>query len=165
MISADAELNRDRQQRPTPVQVRLYELKSPATFNSGDFFTLYEKDDQFLGTELAFKEQITLQPGQTVTLVRKVKPEAQLLGVFVAFRDVDKSVWRATTPLPQPKELGRFALLSPSFEAAVVNIKIGPNMVSASTTAGDVPVIPASLGAARIPSVSLPGGISLPGGK
>ena len=140
VIVADAGLNPDRQQRSTPVQVRLYELKDPSSFQTADFFALYEKDDQVLGTDVVSREQFTMQPGQSRTLLRKTKAEARTLGVFVAFRDVEKSIWRTTAALPQGKEVGRFAIFSPSFEASVINVRIAPNAVSASMNSGEVPV-------------------------
>ena len=123
-ITADPAINVDRQNRATPVQVRLFELKNSSNFESIDFYTLFEKDEQALGSDVVAREQLVLQPGQSVSLIRKAKPEARMLGVFVAFRSIDKSAWRAVAPLPQAKEVGRFAVFSPSFEAAIVNVRV-----------------------------------------
>ena len=166
VISADAAINPDRQNRATPVQVRIFELKNSSNFESIDFYTLFEKDEQALGSDVVAREQLILQPGQSTTLVRNAKQDARMLGVFVAFRDVDKSSWRAVAPLPQAKEVGRFALFSPSFEAAIVSIQVEPRAVRASTAGAEVPVpIPGSGGLPRlnIPTVpSIPSGGSLP---
>ena len=155
MISADAALNLDRQQRPTPVQVTLYELKDVAAFQSGDFYTLYEKDAQILAGSMVAKEQIMLQPGQIVTLLRKAQTGSAALGVFVAFRDVEKSVWRAYAALPQAKEIGRFAVLSPSFKGSHIRVKVGPDKVMAEVYDGEVPVI--KPGAPPIKAPRMPG--------
>lgn len=167
MISADTSINLDRQGRATPVQVSLFELKNSSSFESIDFYTLFEKGEQALGSDVVAKEQLVLQPGQTMTLARKAKSDARMLGVFVAFRSVEKSAWRAVAPLPQAKEVGRFALFSPSFETAVVTVRVGTQGVTAEATGAEVPIpVPGSGGLPQIrsaplslpiPSISLPG--------
>lgn len=165
-ITADTHINPDMEGRPTPVQVRLLELKRSHKFESLDFYTLYDKDEATLGADLLAKDQLTLQPGQKIKIIRKANVEARMLAVFVAFKDVTKGTWRAVTPLPPPKELGRFEILNPSFKTTFVNIKIGPQTVTARTTGMEVPVpIPGSGGLPQIhgPSVpSTPSSISTP---
>ena len=153
VIVADKDLNPDRSGKATPVQVKLFRLKNATAFNGGDFFTLYEKEEQILGSELVSKEVVTLQPGETKTILGKAGPEERLLGVFVAYRDIEKSVWRGLAPLPAPKELGRFSVFSPSFEASYVTVKLGANKVEVTSNITDVPV-PTGGG--------LPGGGGLP---
>lgn len=165
-ITADTHINPDMEGRPTPVQVRLLELKRSHKFESLDFYTLYDKDEATLGAELLSKDQLTLQPGQKIKIIRKANVDARMLGVFVAFKDVTKGSWRAVTPLPPPKELGRFEIFNPSFKTTFVDIKVGPQTVTAHTTGMEVPVpIPGSGGLPQIhgPSVpSTPSGVSTP---
>jgi type VI secretion system protein VasD len=167
VIAADAGINPDRKNRAMPVQVRLFELKNSSNFESIDFYTLFDKDDQALGSDVLSKEQLMLQPGQSVTLVRKANPEARMLGVYVAFRSVEKSAWRAVAPLPQAKELGRFRLFSPSFAPTLISIRVGTLSVVAATTGTDVPTpVPGTGGlplvkAPSLPSVSVPS-VSMP---
>jgi type VI secretion system protein VasD len=167
VISADAGINPDRQNRAMPVQVHLFELKNSSRFETIDFYTLFEKDDQALGGDVLSKELLVLRPGQRVTLTRKANPEARMLGVYAAFRSAEKSAWRAVAPLPQAKELGRLRLFSPSFDQSVVTIRIGAQSVVAATTGTDVPTpIPGTGGlpqakAPSMPSVSMPS-VSMP---
>ena len=173
-ISADPDINLDRENRATPVQVRLFELKNSSNFESIDFYSLYEKDDQALGGDVLYKEQLILQPGQHVTLTRKANLDARMLGVYAAFKNIERSSWRAVTPLPQAKEVGRFALWSPSFDPTVVNVRVSTHSVSAITTGTEVPAtVPGSGGlpqvnppapsAPSMPSTSRPWDSSYPG--
>jgi type VI secretion system protein VasD len=163
VISADADVNPDRENRATPVQVRLLELKNSASFESTDFYTLLDKDEQALGADVLSREQLTLQPGQTITLARKAKTDARMLGVFVAFKNIEKSAWRAVTPLPQAKELGRFGIFNPSFKAATVTVRVGAQSVTAKTTGTDVPVpIPGTGGLPKVSTPNLPSAPSVP---
>lgn len=158
VITAEEGLNPDRNGKPAPVQVKVYRLRGMSAFGSADFFTLYEKDDQILASELVSKETITLQPGEAKVLLGKASGDERLLGVFVAYRDLDKAVWRGVAPLPAPKELGRFAVFQPSFDTAIVKINVGPNKVTVTSNVQEVPV--PTGGGMQMPK--LPGGLSLP---
>ena len=64
----------------------------------------------------------------------------RVLGVFVAYRDLDTAVWRGVAPLPAPKELGRFSIFNPSFESSYVKVYVGPNKVQVTSNVAEVPV-------------------------
>ena len=83
VITADDKLNPDRNGKPTPVQVKIYRLKGVTAFNSSDFFTMYEKDDQILASELVSKESFILQPGEAKVVLGKASVDERVLGVFV----------------------------------------------------------------------------------
>ncbi|QNP49085.1 type VI secretion system lipoprotein TssJ [Diaphorobacter aerolatus] len=152
VITADEALNPDRNGKAAPVQVKVYRLRGMSAFSTADFFTLYEKDDQILGSELVSKETITLQPGEAKVLLGKASGDERLLGVFVAYRDLDKAVWRGIAPLPAPKELGRFAVFQPSFDTAIVKVAVGPNKVTVTSNVQEVPVPTGGFGEAACPS-------------
>ena len=160
VITADDKLNPDRNGKPTPVQVTLFRLRAANAFNSADFFTLYEKSDQILGSELVSKETVMLQPGEAKVVLGKAGAEERMIGIFVAYRDLDKAGWRGLAPLPAPKELGRFAIFNPSFESAYVKVQVGPNKVQVTSNVSDMPVPTGGGMGGKVPS--LPGGISLP---
>ncbi len=114
-VKASPMLNSDGAERATPLVVRVYELRSPLPFQAADFFALFDKDQATLGNDMAGREELQLRPGETVTLPpRELKPDVHAVGVFAAFRDLEKSRWRAvmmmlpeppppvTTPPPKP---------------------------------------------------------------
>ena len=88
---------------PTPVVLRYYLLKNASAFNTADFFSLYEKDQQTLADAVLQREEITLKAGETRMLTPKDAGDAQVIGVMAAFRDIEHSVWRATAPLTANK--------------------------------------------------------------
>ncbi|WP_341675249.1 type VI secretion system lipoprotein TssJ [Niveibacterium sp. SC-1] len=102
-LAADAQINPDTKGRPTPVVVRYYLLSNPGVFESADFFSLFDGDEKTLGATLVSREEVTLRPGQTLDAELKPQAEAKAIGVFVAYRDVNKSVWRASAAVPQNK--------------------------------------------------------------
>jgi type VI secretion system protein VasD len=101
-IKGGSQLNPDYLSRPSPVVVRVYLLKAEIAFGAADFFSLFERDGATLGADLLAREEVQLRPGRAVTISRGFPPEARYLGVVVAFRNVEKSTWRALSNLPTP---------------------------------------------------------------
>ena len=99
-LQAGGLLNPDYLNRPSPVVVRVYLLRAEITFRATDFFSLFESDAATLGADLLAREEVQLRPGRVVTIKREFPPEARFLGVVAAFRDIEKSTWRALSNLP-----------------------------------------------------------------
>ena len=53
-----------------------------------------------LAADLVQKDEIIVQPGQTVTLNREFSPDVKFVAVLGAFRDVARAQWRASTEIP-----------------------------------------------------------------
>jgi type VI secretion system protein VasD len=95
----DANVNPDVTGRPSPVVVRIYELKSLAAFNRADFFTLYEKDRELLATDLVNRDEMPLLPGGKPQAITTLRSDTRYLGIVAAFRDIERAQWRASTPI------------------------------------------------------------------
>jgi type VI secretion system protein VasD len=102
-ISADDKLNVDTHGRSTPVVVRYYILKNDSAFNSSDYFSLADKDQQTLGDALLSREEFTLQPGEKKAFPAKDVGAGQVFAIMVSYRNIDQAIWRATVPLPPKK--------------------------------------------------------------
>lgn len=98
-IGAAPDINPNPSGRPSPLQVRLFELKTLTAFSKADFFSLYEQPDATLGADLVAKEEFTLRPGETRFMERLLHPETHYIGLFAAYRDLDRAVWRASVPV------------------------------------------------------------------
>lgn len=106
---ASANLNPDGEGRASPLVVRIYALRALAEFDKADFFALYEKDEQVLAADLVKRDELILKPGETMTLQREFAPDVKFIAVTGAYRDVERSTWRATLPLP-PGAKGTIAI-------------------------------------------------------
>src|ERR1700731_4905805 len=95
------DVNPDSAGRPSPIVVRLYQLKEEGAFNSASYFALSDKEQATLGPSLESREEYELQPGQTQELILKIPPEAGYLGVVAAYRDLNNSKWKALSPAPE----------------------------------------------------------------
>lgn len=98
-LTAAADLNPDLSGRPSPLVVRLYELKSPAIFQNVDFFSLYEYDRESLGMDLVKTEEILMTPGQQTEIRAALSEQTNYLGVMAAYRDIERSNWRYVMPV------------------------------------------------------------------
>ena len=119
-IKAEATSNPDLRGRPSPIVVRVYELKSLAAFNGADFFSLFEKEQETLGSELLGREEYQLLPAETRPYQRQLQPDTKFLGVVAAFRDLENSRWRSAVPVP-PK---RSVTLTIDIEARAVTVAV-----------------------------------------
>jgi type VI secretion system protein VasD len=95
----DANLNPDASGRPSPVMLRIYELRSVAAFNRADFFSLYERDREQLGPELVSRDELPLMPGGKPQAITTLRSDTRYVGVVAAFRDIERARWRASTPI------------------------------------------------------------------
>src|SRR5262245_16244842 len=102
-IVAGTDVNPDARGRPSPIMVKVFELKSLAAFDTADFFSLFEKDKETLGSELVGRDELTLIPGERKALAREMKPETRYVGVVAAFRDLERATWRAAFSVPPKK--------------------------------------------------------------
>ncbi|WP_244830359.1 type VI secretion system lipoprotein TssJ [Caballeronia sp. TF1N1] len=117
-VSALPTANPDHMGRPSPVLVRVYELKTTAAFDSADFFTLYGKDQATLGGDLNAKNEFLLKPGDSRIVEQPVQPGTKFVAVVAAYRDIERSRWRSTVPVPP----NQTTLIDVRIDAADVSI-------------------------------------------
>lgn len=98
-----ATVNPDSHGRSSPVVVRLFELKSLAAFEAADFFSLYERDKETLGSELVAREEIQLHPSEQQRVDRQTQPETRYIAVIAAFRGLERAVWRGSVAVSEHK--------------------------------------------------------------
>ena len=88
---------------PSPVVVRVYQLKSPAAFEEADYFQLDKSESDVLGDDLLGKDEYFLSPGASQTVVSEVSPDTRYLGLVAAFYNIDAASWRGTVAVPPNK--------------------------------------------------------------
>jgi type VI secretion system protein VasD len=98
-IAASPGLNPSVNQRPSPLLVRIYELRSPTAFNQADFMSLYQGDQAALAADLVVREEIMLQPGESRPFTRQLNPDTRFIGVIGAYRNLERATWRAVVPI------------------------------------------------------------------
>jgi type VI secretion system protein VasD len=93
VVSTDA--NPDAQNRPSPIVVRIFQLKDDAAFKDADFFTLYDKEEATLAASLVARVEYELAPGESRSVDYSVTPDTRFIGVIAAYRNIRDAQWRA----------------------------------------------------------------------
>jgi type VI secretion system protein VasD len=103
-VVAGAQVNPDSRKRPSPVVVRVFELKTSTLFEQADFVSLFEKEQAVLGAELVSREEFVLRPGETKPLNKPLSPDTKFIGVMAAFRELERARWRVIVPVAAGKK-------------------------------------------------------------
>ncbi|WP_028239104.1 type VI secretion system lipoprotein TssJ [Stutzerimonas azotifigens] len=98
-LAGSDRLNPDLNGRPSPIVVRLIELKHPVAFQNADFFSLYQRPKQALSPDMVIQEELELRPGEQRTLKLHVQEGSRYVGVLAAYRDLPETNWRLVIPL------------------------------------------------------------------
>jgi type VI secretion system protein VasD len=100
-ISVSEDANPDSNGRPSPVVVRVYQLKTDAAFTASEFFPLFDDEQKVLGPELISRDEFVLAPAERRTLDVALSGETRYVGAIAAFRDIRNSEWRVLVPAPR----------------------------------------------------------------
>lgn len=94
-IAATGSINPNSAAVPSPVVLRIYQLKSDGAFQTAEFPELFYHDQETLGGELLGRKEFDLKPGVELIYEDRVSPETRYIGVVAGFRDIDRAAWRA----------------------------------------------------------------------
>lgn len=94
-VSASADANPDAQNRPSPIVVRIYQLKDDAAFKDADFFALYDKEQATLAAALISREEFEVAPGAQKIVDYQLSLDTRFVGAAAAYRDIRNAAWRA----------------------------------------------------------------------
>lgn len=100
-LNGSDELNPDLNGRPSPIVLRLIELKHPVAFETADFFSLYQRPKEALSPDMVVLEELELRPGEQREMKLSLQPGSRYVGVLAAYRDLPESNWRVVIPLKE----------------------------------------------------------------
>ncbi|KPX48451.1 Type VI secretion lipoprotein/VasD [Pseudomonas syringae pv. helianthi] len=109
-LNADHQLNPDVNGRPSPIVLKVLELRRPVTFANMDFFSLYQRTDLVLGLDLVASEEFELLPGDSIELKLKLDHSSHYIGVLAAYRNLPETQWRQVIQV-HPKQQNRAVLV------------------------------------------------------
>lgn len=113
-VTAKDTVNPDDKGRPSPVLVRVYELKTDGAFENADYFSLETADKALLTQDLLARDEFILRPGESRDIERKLNPDTQALGILVGYRELGKATWRAVHKLPPAPEAAWYRTAIPA---------------------------------------------------
>jgi len=98
-IEADQEININTNGQPSPVVLRVYELKTKSAFEQASFFELLDGDSAKLGTDLVAKREFEVKPGEKASFRRDSPTDAKHIGVIAGFREIETAQWRSVVDI------------------------------------------------------------------
>lgn len=110
---ASAEMNRNFENEPTPVVVRIFALTSDHRFFGYDFFSIAGDAEATLGVTLLDElDETALNPDSYKALGPYELPKkTRKIGVLAEYQDIDTAVWRASIDVPAAGANERILLL------------------------------------------------------
>ncbi len=100
-LTASADLNPDLTNRPSPMVIKLVELKSHTAFENADYFALSANTKSVLGPDYVAEEMMPVRPGEIKKFKLRLHSESRFIGVLAEYRALDNAVWRYVI---QPKK-------------------------------------------------------------
>ena len=100
-VAAHGNVNPDDNGRPSPVVLRVYQLKDDAAFKDAEFFALFDKEQATLGASLVGRKEFVLAPGDHQNVDYPILEDTRFVAVAAGFRDIRNAAWRALTVAPK----------------------------------------------------------------
>ena len=94
-VVVSADVNPDLQNRPSPIVVRIYQLKDDAAFRDAEFFALYDREQPTLAASLVSRNEFELLPGERRAVDMSFSTDTRFIAVAAAYRDIREADWRA----------------------------------------------------------------------
>ncbi|MBL1276980.1 MAG: type VI secretion system lipoprotein TssJ [Ectothiorhodospiraceae bacterium] len=98
----ETDINPDDNQTPSPLILRMYQLKAPTAFNKANFIDIYEKDTEILGSELVSRKKLKrIKPGENHETRFVLDPETKFVGIYAEFLKYKDADFKLIIPIAQ----------------------------------------------------------------
>ncbi|MBX2809311.1 MAG: type VI secretion system lipoprotein TssJ [Cellvibrionaceae bacterium] len=93
-IEASTHANMDNNNRPSPIQIKIYELRSRSTFDNLDFDRAFYHAATLLSDQLLSEASYTIQPGELIKHRVNLQKKAKFIAISASFIDIDNARWK-----------------------------------------------------------------------
>jgi type VI secretion system protein VasD len=101
-LKVASDINPDDNNRPSPVFVRFYQLKSTTAFEKADFIDIYERDKEIFGGDIINKQTLKpLVPGEMRTERLVLEPGTRAIAIYAEFSQYPGSHYKVTFPVTE----------------------------------------------------------------
>jgi type VI secretion system protein VasD len=98
-VASQLNSNPDHTGRPSPVIVKVYELRSDLAFSQSDFRPLFETPVQVLGADLLAADELVLVPGEARRITYEPVEGTRFLGLLAGFRQMERAKWKVVSSI------------------------------------------------------------------
>jgi type VI secretion system protein VasD len=100
-IEAVASVNPDSLGRPSPLQVKIFQLSAKDKFEAADYFALSDASEATLGADMLGVQAMMLSPGDHKPYEGEFDPATRFIGVIAGYREIHQAQWRAIVEMPE----------------------------------------------------------------
>ncbi len=93
-IITTSDVNPDGLGKPSPIQIKIYELSSRSTFDNLDFDRAFYEAKTMLSDELISDAEYTIQPSDTIEHKIDLQKTANFIAILGGFIDIDNARWK-----------------------------------------------------------------------
>jgi len=120
-VIADRDLNPDDADIPSPVIIRMYELKSTKLFKNANFIDLYERDTEVLGKSMVVKQALkAIKPNEKNERSFVLNKDTAYIGLYVEFLQYENAKYKVTLPVEQTNVVSSSATVQLSGNRIIV---------------------------------------------
>ncbi len=106
-FKVDSDVNPDDDRKPSPLFVRMYQLKSTKMFSRANFIDLYEKDKEVLGADMISKQKLRrIKPGESRNENFVLNKETRYIGLYAEFLQYKKAAFKLLIPVVPTNVIG-----------------------------------------------------------
>jgi type VI secretion system protein VasD len=103
-LAIQPNVNPDHTGRPSPVIIKVYELRSDLAFKQSDFYPLFENPVQVLGADLLAADELVVVPGEARRVIYEPATETRFMGIMAGFRQMERGQWKVVSSVnPETK--------------------------------------------------------------
>lgn len=118
-FQVDPDINPDENKTPSPLFVRMYELKSPKLFKKANFIDIYEQDKEILGADFVAVQKLKrLKPGEDRENSFVLDEKTRYVGLYAEFLDYKNARYKVIIPVVQHDLIG-----------TTINIRVSGNRI------------------------------------
>lgn len=118
-FAAESDINPDENKVPSPLFIRMYELKSPKLFSKSDFIDIFENDKEVLGADFIGVQKLKrLKPGESRENSFVLDKETRYVGLYAEFLRYKNAKYKLLIPVTQHDVIG-----------TTINIRISGNKI------------------------------------
>ena len=100
-IEAVASVNPDSLGRPSPLQVKIFQLGAKDKFEAADYFALADASEATLGGDMLGVQAVMLTPGELRPYEGEFDPGTRYIGVIAGYREIHQAQWRSIVEMPE----------------------------------------------------------------
>ena len=106
-FNVESDINPDENKTPSPLFIRMYELKSPKLFKKANFIDIYEQDKAILGADFVDVQKLRrLKPGEDRENSFVLKKDTKYVALYAEFLEYKNARYKLIIPVVQHDVIG-----------------------------------------------------------